>query len=289
MQHEEDAGRMESLVSTQWLADEMAAGDLRIVDASLHLPDAARVAGEEYEAGHIPGAVFMNLAELVDLDAPCDNTLPSPAKFASRMQNLGLGDGSRIVLYDDSDIHSAARAWFMLKMFGAHGVAILDGGLAKWKAEGRPLEAGRKTLRHRHYTAWSDPKRLRDKHDLLGNISSRAEQVIDARGAARFAGNAPEPRAGISPGHIPGAINVPYAAMLTPGGTFKDKAGLTATFTDAGVDLSRPVITTCGSGITACVVAFGLHLIGKNDVALYDGSWAEWGADPATPKEVSKV
>ena len=278
---------MDSLVSTQWLADEMAAGDLRIVDATLHVPDSGRDAAHEYEAGHIPGAVFMNLAELVDPDADCDNTLPSPAKFASRMQSLGLGDGSRIVLYDNSAIKSAARAWFMLRMFGAHGVAVLDGGLAKWQADGRPLESGRKTLRHRHFTAWSDPKRLRAKHDLLKNIDSGAEQVIDARGAPRFAGAMPEPRPGISPGHIPGSINVPYSAMFADDGTFKDKAGLQSAFEAAGVDLSRPVITSCGSGITACVVAFGLHLLGKNDVALYDGSWAEWGADPATPKETS--
>ena len=280
---------MESLVSTQWLADEMAAGDLRIVDATLHLPDAGRDAAREYDAGHIPGAVFMNLAELVDPDAACDNTLPSPAKFASRMQTLGLGDGSRIVLYDNSAIKSAARAWFMLRMFGAHGVAVLDGGLAKWLAEGRPLETGNKTLRNRHFTAWSDPKRLRVKEDLLANIASGAEQVIDARGAPRFAGNQPEPRPGIAAGHIPGSINVPYSAMFTADGTFKDKEGLKAAFEAAGVDLSRPVITSCGSGITACVVAFGLHLLGKNDVALYDGSWAEWGADPATPKEASPV
>ncbi|HWU04749.1 MAG TPA: 3-mercaptopyruvate sulfurtransferase [Novosphingobium sp.] len=257
---------------------------MRIVDASSHLPDAGRNARVDYEAGHIPGAVFMDLAELVDPEACVENTMPSPEKFASRMQSLGLGDGSRIVLYDDSAVKTSARAWFMLKMFGAQNVAILDGGLTKWKAEGRPVEEGMRQLRHRHYTAWQDVARLRDKGAVLANMRTGQEQVVDARGAARFAGTAPEPRAGMSPGHIPGAINVPYASMYAPDGTFKTPEQLRATFAGAGVDLARPVITSCGSGITACVVAFGLHLIGKNDVALYDGSWAEWGADPDTPK-----
>ena len=275
---------MDSLVSTQWLADEIGTSDLRIVDASMHLPDAARDAAAEYQAAHIPGAVFLNLAELVDTASPVENAAPSAEKFASRMQALGLGDGSRVVVYDDSAIKSSARAWFLFRMFGAHSVAILDGGLAKWRDEGRPLASGSETVRHRHYTAWSDTRKLRSKADLLANIGTGAEQVVDARGAARFAGTQPEPRPGIDAGHIPGSLNVPYTALFNPDGTFKDKAGLSAVFAAAGVDLTRPVVTSCGSGMTACVVAFALNRLGKSDVALYDGSWAEWGADPATPK-----
>jgi thiosulfate/3-mercaptopyruvate sulfurtransferase len=276
---------MDSLVTSDWLAEETLASDLRIVDASSHLPDAGRDARAEFAAEHVAGAIFMDLAALVDSDAPVENTLPSPEKFASRMAALGLGDGSRIVLYDDSAIHSAARAWFMLKLFGAQNVAILDGGLAKWKAEGRAMVSEPSEMRSRHFTAWQHAGSLRSKAQMMANIQSHAEQVVDARGMARFAGTAPEPRPGMQAGHIPGAINVPYTQMFTPDGTFKDKAGIRSAFENAGVDLAKPIVTTCGSGVTACVLIFGLFLIGKSDVALYDGSWAEWGADPATPKE----
>jgi len=274
---------MDSLVSTEWLAREIGASDLRIVDASLHL-DPSRDARAEYEAAHIPGAVFFDLEHLVDPAAELPNTLPSAEKFASRMQSLGLGDGSRVVVYDNSELHSAARAWFMLKMFGAHAVAILDGGLAKWQAERRQTRSGVETLRHRHFTVWDDDQLLRTKEQMLANIDSGAEQVVDARSPARFAGSDPEPRPGVEPGHIPGARNVPAGSLLNADGTYLDKSRIEDAFTKAGIDLDKPVVTTCGSGITAAVLAFALNLTGKDDVALYDGSWAEWGSDPATPK-----
>ncbi len=275
---------MDSLVSCEWLANEMGASDLRIVDATRHLPGTGRDAQAEYEAGHIPGAVFMDLADLVDSNASVENTLPPAEKFASRMQSLGLGDGSRIVIYDDSAVKTSARAWFMLKMFGAHDVALLDGGIAKWKAESRALKQGKETLRHRHFTAWSDDKNVRTKANMLANLHSKGEQVVDARGAARFTGEEADPRPNIANGHIPGSRNVPYGSLFKADGTFKDKAALNAVFADAGVDLAQPVVTTCGSGITASVLLFALDLLGKDDTALYDGSWSEWGADADTPK-----
>ena len=275
---------MDSLVTTEWLANELGASDLRIVDCTKHLAGTGRDALAEYEAGHIPGAVFMDLADLTDTANPVDNMLPPAEKFASRMQSLGLGDGSRIVLYDDSAVKTSARAWFMLKMFGAHDVALLDGGIAKWKAEGRPLAQGKEQLRHRHFTAWQDDSNVRTKADVLANLHSKAEQVVDARGAARWSGADPDPRPGIASGHIPGSLNVPFTDLFNADGTFKDKAGLKAAFESAGVDLGKPVTTSCGSGVTASVLLFALSLVGKDDTALYDGSWSEWGADPDTPK-----
>ena len=275
---------MDSLVTTDWLAGELGASDLRIVDCTKHLAGTGRDALAEYEAGHIPGAVFMDLADLTDTSNPVENMLPPAEKFASRMQSLGLGDGSRIVLYDDSAVKTSARAWFMLKMFGAHDVALLDGGIAKWKAEGRPLAQGKEQLRHRHFTAWQDDSSVRTKADVLANLHSKAEQVVDARGAARWSGADADPRPGIAAGHIPGSLNVPFTDLYNTDGTFKDKAGLKAAFESAGVDLSKPITTSCGSGVTASVLLFALSLLGKEDTALYDGSWSEWGADPDTPK-----
>lgn len=275
---------MDALVSTDWLERELGASDLRVVDATKFMAGTDRDARAEYEAGHIPGAVFMDLAELADTANPIENMAPPAEKFASRMQSLGLGDGSRIVIYDDSPLKSAARAWWLLKLFGAHDVALLDGGLAKWKAEGRPLEMGKQTLRHRHFTVWRDAKAVRTKEQMLENLALGAEQVVDARPAARFTGEERDPRPGMAPGHIPGSRSLPHGALFNADGTWKRGDALKAAFDAAGVDLDKPLVTTCGSGMTATVVAFGAHLLGKEDVAVYDGSWTEWGADAATPK-----
>ena len=275
---------MELLVSTEWLAKEIGASDLRVVDATWFMPDAGRNAQAEYEGGHIPSAVFMDLEELADGNSSLPNTLPPPEKFASRMQSLGLGDGSRIVVYDDSPFKSATRAWWMLTLFGAHDVAILDGGIAKWKAEGRPLETGKPALRHRHFTVWKDDKAVRNKADMLANLHSKEAVVVDARGAGRFTGEEAEPRPEMGSGHIPGSRNLPFGQLFNADGTWKRGDQLAQAYNDAGVDLSQPMITTCGSGMTAAVVLFGARMTGKTDVSLYDGSWSEWGLDKDTPK-----
>ncbi len=274
---------MTPLVTTEWLAAEIGKSDLRVIDATLLAPGGEGNARGDFEAAHIPGAVFLDLDEVVDASSGLPHMLPPPEKFASRMQALGLGDGSRIVVYDNSPVHSAARAWWMLTLFGAHEVSILDGGFAKWQAEGRAIESGRPVVRHRHFTVWADRKSVRTQAQMLDNLRSKAEQVVDARPASRFAGTDPEPREGLRAGHIPGSKNLPIANLFNDDGTWKQGDALKAAFDAAGVDIAKPLVTTCGSGVTAAVVYFGATLLGAKQLALYDGSWSEWGASATNP------
>jgi len=275
---------MESLVTTDWLERELGADDLKVIDATLFLPGDPRDARAEYQAEHIPGAVFLDLEEVSDTSNPLPHMLPPEAKFASRMASLGFRDGQRFVVYDNSPLHSAARGWWMLRSFGAHYVAILDGGMQKWKAEGRPLESGRPQLRHGHFSPRLDAGAVADKAVVASLVGAGSHEIVDARGSGRFTGEEAEPRPGMASGHIPGSKNLPQGRLFRPDHTYKRGDELRAAFAAAGVDLAKPMVTTCGSGVTACVLLFGAHLLGKEDVKLYDGSWSEWGADPATPK-----
>jgi thiosulfate/3-mercaptopyruvate sulfurtransferase len=276
---------MDSLVSTEWLQGQLGSPDLRVIDATFFLPADGRDARAEHEAGHIAGAVFFDIESVSDRDSSLPNMMPPEHLFASRMQSLGLGDGNRFVVYDNSPHHSAARVWWMLRAFGAHYVAILDGGLQKWKAEGRPLESGKVHVRHGHFTPLLDREAAADKAFVRSILGSGEHEIVDARGAGRFSGADPEPRPEMASGHIPGSRNLPQGQLFEADNSWKQGDRLRAAFDAAGVDLAKPMVTTCGSGITAAVLLFGAHLLGKDDVRLYDGSWSEWGADPQTPKE----
>jgi len=273
-----------SLVSCQWLAQRLGDPGIAVLDASRHLPAAGRDPRAEYEAAHIPGARFLDLASLTDPASPVPAALPTARQVAARLAALGVAPDTAIVLYDDSAIRSSARAWFALTETGRERVAILDGGLAMWRAQGLPLESGPPAPERAEPAALHAPRRVRSKADMLANLASRAEQVLDARGADRVFGTGEDPVHGGPNGRIPGSMNLPYGDLFAQDGTFRSPQELRAAFEAAGIDLDRPVVTTCGSGVTASVLLFALHLIGKSDAALYDGSWMEWSADPATPK-----
>jgi thiosulfate/3-mercaptopyruvate sulfurtransferase len=274
------------IVETEWLAAHLNAPDLIVFDASWHLPTSGRNAKSEYLAEHIPGALFFDIDDLVDEKSPLPHMLPSTVKFASRMKKIGVGDGMRIVVYDTLGLFSAARAWWTFRAMGHQDVAVLNGGLKKWKAEGRPLEDGPPVQRTaRHFTPLLNGSLVRDIEDMKGYVEKGNMQIVDARSQGRFEGKDPEPRPGLRQGHIPGAKNVPSGAILNPDGTLKSKAELEKIFREAGIDPQEPVVTTCGSGVTASMLSLALAVLGQTNAAVYDGSWAEWGQDNGLPIE----
>jgi thiosulfate/3-mercaptopyruvate sulfurtransferase len=270
----------ESLVSTEWLAANIDRQDVRVFDASFTLPNVKPTAQEEFARRHIPGAVFFDIDGISDHANPLPHMLPSPEDFARMAGALGIGEGRQIILYDIAGFGSAPRAWWMLRVFGHDNVALLDGGFPKWLAEGRAVTTYVPQPKPVTFTPRFDGARVRSKAQVLANIDEKREQVLDARSAARFAGTAPEPRPGLRGGHIPGSINVPYDTLGDP----QTKRYLPAEqieerFRAAGVDRSKPIVTSCGSGVTACALTFALHLVGWGKSGVYDGSWSEWGLD----------
>jgi len=274
------------LVETDWLASHLDTPGLVILDGSMHLPTAKRDARAEYLVEHIPGALFFDIDDIADEKSPLPHMLPSSTKFASRIKKMGIGDGMHVVAYDSEGLYSAARVWWMFRAMGHEEVRVLNGGLKKWRAEGRALEDGEPRRRsERHFTARLNAELVRDVADVKRLIGSKAAQIVDARAAARFEGSVPEPRAGLRSGHIPGSRNVPFASLLEADGTLKGAPELRAIFAKAGVDAGKSVVASCGSGVTAGVIALALAVLGRPDAAVYDGSWTEWGGNPALPIE----
>jgi len=270
----------EVLVGTDWLAARLSDPDLRILDASWHMPAAGRDARAEHAAAHIPGARFFDIDAISDSRSTLPHMAPTPEHFTTAVRALGIGDGQQVVIYDDSEVRSAARAWWTFRLMGIRRVAVLDGGLGKWRAEGRPLDNAAPQIRDRHLTAIRQPALVRDVTQVAEAAKLGAASIVDARASARFRGEVPEPRPGLRSGHIPGARNLPFGQLFAADGTMLPPDRLSAAFEVAGVDLTGPVITTCGSGVTAAVLSLALARIGHRDNALYDGSWTEWGSFP---------
>ena len=272
-----------TLVSTDWLAQHLKDPDLRIIDASWHMPHENRDPTAEYEAAHIPGARFFDIDEIADLRSDLPHMLPPVEKFMSRMRAMGIGDGHQVVVYCAEGAFSAARVWWTFKLMGQNDIAVLDGGLAKWVAEGRETEDMPPIVRDRHMTVRRQARLVKDVTQVSSASKLGDYEIIDARSAGRFSGEEPEPREGLRGGHIPGSKNVPFADLLNEDGTMKAPDELKAVFEAAGVDRSKPANTTCGSGVTACILSLAMERFGKTDASVYDGSWTEWGAFPTLP------
>ncbi len=274
------------IVETDWLATHIDAPDLVVFDGSWHLPTTGRNPKAEYLAAHIPNALFFDIDDLSDEKSPLPHMLPSTVKFASRMKKMGVGDGIRIVVYDTQGLFSAARVWWTFRAMGHEDVAVLNGGLKKWMLEGRHVEDGPPRKRPEcHFTPLMNASLVRDVHDMKEALSKKSAQIVDARPPARFAGSEPEPRPGLRCGHLPGARNVPSQTLINDDGTLKTPAELSKIFAGAGIDPALPVITTCGSGVTASILSLALAVLGQTNAAVYDGSWAEWGAENGLPIE----
>ena len=272
-----------TLVSTDWLAAHMRDPDLRILDGSYYLADAGRDAKAEYAAGHIPGARFFDIDDIADSRSDLPHMAPPIEKFMSRMRAMGVGDGHQVVVYDGAGLFSAARVWWLFKLMGQNDVAVLDGGLPKWVAEGREVEDQPPIVRDRHMTVRRQAHLVKDVTQVSSASELRDQEIIDARSAGRFRGEEPEPRPGMRGGHIPGSKNVHYSSLLNADQTLKSPEETRAIFEAAGVDLSKPAITTCGSGVTAAILSLAMARMGKDDHSLYDGSWSEWGMFPTVP------
>jgi thiosulfate/3-mercaptopyruvate sulfurtransferase len=277
---------MEPLVSTDWLATQLGKSDLIVFDATKYLPNEDKDGHAEFLRTHIPGARYFDIDAIADPDTDLPHMVPTPGRFGRMMGELGVSNTSRVVFYDQKGLASAARGWWLMELFGHDSAAVLDGGLPKWQREGRGIEAG-EPVPPRATTFRPDFRatRLRAIGDLLHNVRTQAELVLDARAAGRFTGAVPEPRAGMRSGHIPGSASLPYTELLNADGTFRPADAVRARLEQAGVDGSRPVVTSCGSGVTACILTLGLRLAGLPEGAVYDGSWTEWGGRPDTPAE----